>query len=79
MEIINHDIRGQLCPSSLLLTLKELNKYKDKIKSGTACIKIKTDNRDAITTIPGAAEMMGFSVKIDKEDDATYIISIEKV
>ncbi|MCK4838258.1 MAG: sulfurtransferase TusA family protein, partial [Desulfobulbaceae bacterium] len=61
-ENIEFDIRGQICPSSLLTTLKELNSLKQEIKSGQVIITVKTDNRDATVTIPETATNMGYEV-----------------
>ncbi len=76
-ENIEFDIRGQICPSSLLTTLKELNSLKQEIKSGQVIITVKTDNRDATVTIPETATNMGYEVNINKKDDY-YIITIQK-
>lgn len=78
IEVIEHNICGQICPSSLLLSLKEINKLKSKIKSGAVCLKIITDNRDAINTIPSAVEMMGFDVEVSKDEQSRYVITIKK-
>jgi len=77
-EIINCDIRGQVCPSSLLNGLKEINKNRDRLVSGTAELVIYTDNRDALVTIPGAAVSMGFEVSSEKTEDGAYKIVIKK-
>ncbi len=76
-EIIEFDIRGQICPSSLLTTLKELNSLKQEIKAGRIIIIVKTDNRDATVTIPETAANMGYQVSAAKESDY-YIITIQK-
>ena len=76
-EIIEFDIRGQICPSSLLTTLRELNLLKQEIKAGRAIITVKTDNRDATVTIPETATNMGYQVSAVKEGDY-YIITIQK-
>ena len=60
------DIRGQICPSTLLVALREMNNNIDELDSGSVRLFIKTDNRDAINTIPEAAENMGFQVNVAK-------------
>lgn len=67
-EIMEIDIRGQVCPSSLLLALREVNKQHEKLATGRFQILVMTDNRDAIGTIPAAVESMGFSVEVEKKD-----------
>lgn len=76
-DIIEFDIRGQICPSSLLTTLKELNALKGQIKDGAAIMVIKTDNRNATVTIPETATNMGYDVNTTKESDY-YKITILK-
>jgi len=66
-NIIVHDIRGQICPSCLLFTLREVNKQKSAFKEGNTRIIIKTDNRDATTTIPDAVSSMGYECLVEKK------------
>ena len=63
---IELDIRGQICPSTLLVALREMNNNIDELNSGSVRLFIKTDNRDATNTIPEAAENMGFQVTVSK-------------
>jgi len=74
---IDLDICGQVCPSTLLVVLREINHNFDALKSRRARLVIKTDNRDATNTIPEAAENMGFQVTVTKSD-GTYTIIIYK-
>lgn len=74
---IEIDIRGQICPSSLLTTLKELNNLQQEIKTGKVIITVKTDNRDATATIPETATNMGYEASTTKENDY-YILTIQK-
>lgn len=73
-EVIEFDIRGQICPSSLLIALKEMNNRKVEIRNGTVELTFKTDNRDATVTIPDAAENMGYGVSVTKEADYYLIV-----
>lgn len=66
-NIIVHDIRGQICPSCLLFTLREVNEQRDAIKNKNARLIIKTDNRDATSTIPEALKSMGYDHTIEKK------------
>jgi len=65
-EIIEKDIRGQICPSSLLLALREINKNFDRLASGFLEIVVLTDNRDATGTIPTTVENMGLHSEVEK-------------
>lgn len=75
-ECIELDIRGQICPSSLLTTLRELNAIK-QAKAGATVMIIKTDNRNATITIPEIATSMGYEINTAKENDY-YKITIMK-
>lgn len=66
METVELDIRGQICPSCLLLALKEINQNSTRIKSGEMEVTIVTDDRQAISTIPEAAKKMGYDTQVEK-------------
>jgi TusA-related sulfurtransferase len=76
-RIIEFDICGQICPSTLLVALREINKNIGELNSGSARLLIKTDNRDATNTIPGAAGNMGLQVDVSKSG-AIYNLLIFK-
>lgn len=76
-RIIEFDIRGQICPSTLLVALREMNSNIDELNSGSARLFIKTDNRDCTNTIPEAAANMGFQVDVGKTGGG-YTILIYK-
>ena len=67
-NIIVHDIRGQICPSCLLFTLREVNEQRSALKNDNLQIVIKTDNRDATTTIPDAVSRMGYDSTVEKKE-----------
>lgn len=69
METISIDMRGQICPSTLISALREINVRKDGIRSGAMKLVFLTDNRDSTVTIPETAENMGYATKVIKEDD----------
>jgi len=75
MEIIEFDIRGQVCPSSLLVALKEVNARVDGLRQGKVKLRFLTDNRDATTTIPESAANMGYLVTVAKQE-GSYLIEI---
>lgn len=64
---IVHDIRGQICPSTLLFALREINREQEALKVNGARIVIKTDNRNAIATIPEAVASMGYTAVVEKK------------
>jgi TusA-related sulfurtransferase len=67
-KVIDIDMRGQVCPACLLVAMDKMNKNRDVLKSGAVKLCIKTDNREAITTIPTTAKNMGYNVKVSKKD-----------
>jgi len=71
------DIRGQICPSCLLIALKEVTNNADKISNKELTIQILSDDRHATSTIPDAVHSMGFSTDVNKTD-AGYEIRIHK-
>lgn len=69
-QTIDIDIRGQICPSCLLLALKELNCRIAEVRSGQAEIVVMTDDRQATSTIPATVGRMGFSADVARVGDA---------
>ena len=67
-QTIDLDIRGQICPSCLLLTLKELNRHASAIRGGATEIVVTTDDRQATATIPSTADRMGFRTEVSRLD-----------
>lgn len=73
-SIIEQDVRGQICPSCLLIALRHVNEQKYRIQSGQADFHILTDNRHATTTIPNAVGNMGYAVEVQKEQGYYRIV-----
>ena len=74
-QIIKVDMRGQVCPSTLLVALAKINQHRQELQSGEIKLCIMTDNREAITTIPATAQNMGYYTTVTKEK-AYYEICI---
>jgi len=72
---IKLDIRGQICPSCLLLTLREVNNHAKELRNGQCAVEVLTNDRQATDTIPAAINKMGFHVEVDKNEQG-YRISI---
>ena len=73
-QVIEIDIRGQICPSTLLTALKAINSHKQELQNGTVKLSFKTSNRDAVITIPDAATNMGYGINVTKEADYYLIV-----
>lgn len=65
-RIVEFNLCGQICPSTLLVALREVNKSVLQINSGEISLLFKTDNRDSINTIPVSVKNMGFKVNVEK-------------
>ena len=66
MDTITIDIRGQVCPSCLLLTLREVNARHAELQAGQAEMEVLLDSRDATGTIPAAVRSMGLAASVEK-------------
>ncbi len=69
MNLIEFDIRSQICPATLLIALKEINNHSPQLDDGTVKLLFLTDNRDALTTIPESVANMGYSVNVVKKEN----------
>lgn len=72
---ITLDIRGQVCPSTLLVTLRELNANRQALHNGEVQLVVRTDNRNATFTVPQAAENMGYQVEV-RQEAGLYVMVI---
>jgi TusA-related sulfurtransferase len=77
VQTLEFDICGQICPSTLLIALREINRNIALLNSGKLRLLFRTDNRDCTNTIPEAAGNMRLHVDIRKEESC-YIIVISK-
>ncbi len=68
------DIRGQVCPSALLVTLREINSHYRELQQGECTLHVLTDSRKATVTIPSAATNMGFHVDVCPEQGYYLIV-----
>lgn len=75
METLKLDVRNQICPSTLLVALKEINTHQAALRKGELALVVLSDNRDSTTRIAEAAENMGYRVNVSKEE-AHYRLTI---
>lgn len=73
--LLEFDIRGQVCPSTLLTALREVNRHQQDILRGELMLRIRTDNRNATVTVPQAVANMGLRAEVVKEQ-GNYLITI---
>ncbi|MDD2365264.1 MAG: sulfurtransferase TusA family protein [Desulfuromonadaceae bacterium] len=78
VNIIEFNLCGQICPSTLLVALREINKNSASLSNGEIKLLFKTDNRDSINTIPETSRNMGFRVEVEKRG-AQYEILVSNI
>lgn len=76
VKLVSLDLRGQICPATLLMSLKRLNELNGELKMGASRLAILTDHREATVTVPEAASNMGYAVSVTKQD-RHYVITVE--
>jgi len=77
-HIVERNLCGQICPSTLLVALREINRNISQLNSGEVKLLFKTDNRDSINTIPEAVGNMGLKVSVQKRE-SHYEILVSQV
>ncbi len=75
METIEYDIRGQICPSTLLIALREVNSQRERLRERSVRLCFLTDNRDCIATIPESVRNMGYAAEVTSRDGC-YLIEV---
>ena len=63
---LTFDMRGQICPSTLLTALQEVNNHREALLAGSRTLHFLTDNVEATMTIPESVENMGYMVRVEK-------------
>lgn len=76
-RVVEIDVCGQICPSSLLTTLREVNKHKTSLQNGEIRLEILTDNHDSTNRAAETISNMGYRVKVEDLDNC-FKISISK-
>ncbi len=76
VKSVSLDLRGQICPATLLKSLQRINEMKGELTAGASRLTILTDHRDATVTVPEAAGNMGYAVTVRKEE-RHYVITVE--
>ena len=75
METIEYDIRGQICPSTLLTALREINLHQEQLQQRAVRLLFLTDNRDCVATIPESAQNMGYGAQVTRRE-GFYVIEV---
>ncbi len=69
LQISEINVCGQICPSTLLTALREINSHKEALKSGELQLVILTDNHDSTNRIAEAVKNMGYLLEIEDLND----------
>jgi TusA-related sulfurtransferase len=75
VNTIEYDIRGQICPSTLLIALREINTHQEALRDRVVRLRFLTDNRDCLTTIPESSRNMGYAAEVRREHGC-YVIEV---
>ncbi|MFO7812469.1 MAG: sulfurtransferase TusA family protein [Pelovirga sp.] len=69
------DVRGFVCPSSLLVALRELNTYRESLRKDHFTIELMVDNHDSTNRICDAVKSMGYDFDVTDRDHS-YCIAV---
>ncbi len=72
---VHVDVRGFVCPSSLLIALRELNKYRESLRTDHFTIEMMVDNQDSTNRICEAVKSMGYDFDVTDRDNC-YCIAV---
>lgn len=68
------DVRGFVCPSSLLVALRELNKYRESLRSSSFKLEFLVDNHESTNRICEAVKSMGYDLRVTETDNSYCIM-----
>ena len=72
------DVRGFVCPSSLLVALRELNKQKDGLRRGDIRVVFLVDNHESTNRICEAVKSMGYEFEVT-ESQGGYSVAVFRI
>ena len=73
--LLQFDLRGEVCPATLLRALHEVNARKWDLRRGAVALCFRTDSREATVTLPDAFLAMGYRAQVSREGSA-YLIAV---
>ena len=77
IETITIDTCGQICPATLLIALREVNRHQKQLRSSKVSLLILTDNHDSTNRVCEAVGNMGYAVEVEDQQHH-YSILISK-
>lgn len=77
MTTVEIDVCGQICPSSLLTALREINQLKQPLRAREIQLDILTDNHESTNRICEVVGNMGYALQVE-DQKSHFRISIAK-
>ena len=77
IETITIDTCGQICPATLLIALREVNRHQKQLRSNNIRLLILTDNHDSTNRVCEAVGNMGYALAVEEQQNH-YRILISK-
>ena len=74
-QTVELDLRGQVCPASLLISLKKMNSMREELTSGAVALRVLTANRESVPTITDASRSMGYVVTVEHTAEH-YVLTV---
>jgi TusA-related sulfurtransferase len=71
---VHIDVRGYVCPSSLLVALRELNKYRDLLRTDHFTMELMIDNHESTNRICDAVKSLGYDFRVTDVDNSYCIV-----
>lgn len=65
-EIIKLNLEGEICPYTLILTLKKVQEEERNLREGKKILEVYIDSPATIENIPFELKKRGFNVEIQK-------------
>lgn len=74
IETLTIDTCGQVCPATLLIALRAVNRHQQQLRNATIRLEILTDNSDSTNRVCGAVSSMGYAVQVDDQQNHYKIL-----
>ena len=78
VEVIDIDLRGDVCPYPLIVAIKKISEIEDSLKKGEKILRFIIDHPPATRSIPREAEKRGYETELKKTGAAEWEITIKR-
>jgi TusA-related sulfurtransferase len=76
-ETITLNLEGEICPYTLVKTLKKIKEVEEKLKKGSI-LKVIVDHHPAVENIPLEVKKRGFQVEYQKLEAGKWEVIIKR-